>query len=50
MAAQTPITWIKKDLHVHESHSCDAPGARAHACTYENRRNRRVALKDLRLG
>ena len=27
MAAQTPMTWIKKDLHVHESHSSDAPGA-----------------------
>jgi len=22
-----PMTWIKKDLHVHESHSSDAPGA-----------------------
>lgn len=27
MAAEPPKTWIKKDLHVHESHSSDAPGA-----------------------
>lgn len=27
MAAPQPVTWIKKDYHVHESHSSDAPGA-----------------------
>ena len=26
MAAE-PVTWIRKDFHVHESHSSDAPGA-----------------------
>ncbi len=25
MAAAQPVTWIKKDFHVHESHSSDAP-------------------------
>ena len=27
MASPRPKTWIKKDFHVHESHSSDAPGA-----------------------
>jgi len=27
MASDQPATWIKKDYHVHESHSTDAPGA-----------------------
>jgi histidinol-phosphatase (PHP family) len=27
MASPQPITWIRKDYHVHESHSSDAPGA-----------------------
>ncbi len=27
MAAPIPRTWIKKDFHVHESHSSDAPNA-----------------------
>ena len=27
MTAFIPKTWIKKDLHVHENHSSDAPGA-----------------------
>ena len=27
MASPPPVTWIRKDYHVHESHSSDAPGA-----------------------
>jgi histidinol-phosphatase (PHP family) len=27
MAYDQPVTWIRKDYHVHESHSSDAPGA-----------------------
>jgi histidinol-phosphatase (PHP family) len=27
MASPSPVTWIRKDYHVHESHSSDAPGA-----------------------
>jgi histidinol-phosphatase (PHP family) len=27
MACDQPVTWIRKDYHVHESHSSDAPGA-----------------------
>ena len=27
MASPPPFTWIRKDYHVHESHSSDAPGA-----------------------
>lgn len=27
MSLGRPVTWVKKDYHVHESHSSDAPGA-----------------------
>jgi len=27
MASPEPVTWIRKDFHVHEHHSLDAPGA-----------------------
>jgi histidinol-phosphatase (PHP family) len=27
MASPGPVTWIRKDFHVHERHSSDAPGA-----------------------
>ncbi len=27
MSSDWPVTWVKKDYHVHESHSSDAPGA-----------------------
>ena len=29
MASTEPVTWIRKDFHVHERHSQDAPGATA---------------------